>query len=227
MSEEEPLLADRVARLPDGGIALRLVEREREILRALLEDLSLVVGAPPLPTEPWDADGRRVAGADEWPDDPDRDGEPAADTDPAVDSDDGDTAGDDLDDLDIADIRARLYPSAAPEDPRADEAYRRLVHEDLEAGRRARIAIVEATLDATLIDDEQAEAWLHTLNDLRLVLGTRLAITEDAEFGGVRRRGPRCGGARRLRLHWLARGPVRRRPRGRVAGRGGPLGRDP
>jgi hypothetical protein len=183
MSEEEPLLADRVARLPDGGIALRLVEREREILRALLADLSLVVGAPPLPTEPWDADGRRVAGADEWPDDPDRAVEPAADTDPAADDagDAGDTADDDLDDLDIADIRARLYPSAAPEDPRADEAYRRLVHEDLEAGRRARIAIVEATLDAQLIDDEQAEAWLHTLNDLRLVLGTRLTITEDAE----------------------------------------------
>ena len=179
MSEEEPLLADRVVRMPDGTIALRLVEREREILRALVEDLSLVVGAPPLPAEPWDADGRTIAapnGLDDTagalPGD-----EPGEDE-----GDEGDEDDDEgVDDLDVADIRARLYPSAAPEDPRADTAYRRLVHEDLEAGRRARIAVVEATLDAQAIDDAQAEAWLQTLNDLRLVLGTRLAITDDAE----------------------------------------------
>jgi hypothetical protein len=168
MSEDEPLLADRVTRTADGAISLRLVAREREILRALLEDLSLVIGAPPLPAEAWDADGRWVTG----------EAGPSVDADEDHASDD--QASDD-DDIDIADIRARLYPSAAPEDPRADASYRRLVHEDLEAGRRARLAIVEATLDAPFIDDEQAEAWLHTLNDLRLVLGTRLAITEDAE----------------------------------------------
>ena len=188
--EEEPLTADRVVRRADGSIALRLVQREREILRALVDDLALVVGAPPLPTEPWDADGRRTAGdSDDWPDDPAVAAEDALATgivgqdDPAADTDADDA--DDADDIDGADIRARLYPSAAPEDPRADASYRRLVHEDLEAGRRARIAVVEATLDARSLDDVQAGAWLQTLNDLRLVLGTRLGVSEDAESESV------------------------------------------
>jgi hypothetical protein len=30
-----------------------------------------------------------------------------------------------------------------------------------------------------VIDDEQAQAWLRALNDVRLALGTRLDITED------------------------------------------------
>ncbi len=179
MSEEEPPLADRIARDEDGSIALRLADREREILRALVDDLAHVVGAPPLPVEPWDADGR-------LPDDPD-DLAGAADAIDAivehagVDPDEAD----DGDDIATADIRARLYPSAAPEDPHADATYRRLVHEDLEAGRRARIAVVLATLDARSLDDAQAEAWLQTLNDLRLVLGTRLDVTDDAESGVV------------------------------------------
>ena len=186
-------LADRVYRTADGSIALRLVEREREILRALVDDLAHVVGAPPLPADPWDADGRRSGGdADDWPVDPAleagvedliRVGDQGGLV--AEDSDDNDTDRGDLDDIDSADIRARLYPSAAPEDPQADASYRRLVHEDLEAGRRARIAVVEATLDARSLDDEQAEAWLQTLNDLRLVLGTRLGVTDDAESEAV------------------------------------------
>lgn len=187
--EEEPLAADRVVRRADGSIALRLVEREREILRALVEDLAHVVSAPPLPAEPWDADGRRsAAGAEDWPGDPAVAAEDAlasgiAHPGDAAAADDGDEP--DGDDIDTADIRARLYPSAAPEDPHADASYRRLVHEDLEAGRRARISVVEATLDARSLDDEQAAAWLQTLNDLRLVLGTRLGVSEDSESEAV------------------------------------------
>ena len=181
-------LADRVYRTADGSIALRLVEREREILRALVDDLAHVVGAPPLPADPWDADGRRSGrDADDWPVDP----APVAEGQEVSSvGEQGDLAADDgvdtaIDDIDSADIMARLYPSAAPEDPRADASYRRLVHEDLEAGRRARIAVVEATLDSRSLDDEQAEAWLQTLNDLRLVLGTRLGVTDDAESEAV------------------------------------------
>ena len=31
------------------------------------------------------------------------------------------------------------------------------------------------------IDEADAEAWLHVLNDLRLVLGTRLGVVEDGD----------------------------------------------
>ena len=83
-------------------------------------------------------------------------------------------------DLDDA-VRARLYPSAAPHDERIDASFRRLVQADLESGRRARLAIVRATLGADTIDDRQADAWLHALNDVRLVMGTRLEVTEETE----------------------------------------------
>jgi hypothetical protein len=32
------------------------------------------------------------------------------------------------------------------------------------------------------LDRDQVDAWLGTLNDLRLVLGTRLEVTEDTEL---------------------------------------------
>lgn len=175
MTREEPPLADRVVRTADGGIALRLVDREREILRALLVDLAIVVAAPPFPDDEWDDDPWRSETA------------AAALGDPGVDdvvpggAPEEDAPGEELFDETLDDIRARLYPSAVPDNPRADASYRRLVHADLEAGRRERLAVVEATLDARSLDDAQAEAWVQTLNDLRLVLGTRLEVTEASE----------------------------------------------
>jgi hypothetical protein len=76
---------------------------------------------------------------------------------------------------------ARLYPAAIPDDPAADAAFRDLTRADLEDTRRTRLATVEATLDARSIDDAQATAWMGTLNDLRLVLGTRLGVTDETE----------------------------------------------
>ncbi len=71
---------------------------------------------------------------------------------------------------------ARLYPPAFPDDPEAEAAYADLVLADLVDTRRDRVAIVAATLDAQDLDDAQAAAWLGTLNDLRLVMGSGLGI---------------------------------------------------
>ena len=76
-------------------------------------------------------------------------------------------------------VLARLYPDAIPEDPAASAAFRDLVVRDLVDVRLARLATVVETIDATSLDDAQAEAWLGALNDLRLVLGTELDVTED------------------------------------------------
>ena len=73
---------------------------------------------------------------------------------------------------------ARLYPPAFPDDPDAEAAYADLVLADLVDTRRDRVAVVEATLDAQDLDDAQAAAWLGTLNDLRLVLGSSLGIED-------------------------------------------------
>ena len=78
---------------------------------------------------------------------------------------------------------ARLYPDVRPDDPAWSAGFRDLVRGDLDDARREHIATVEASLDARTIDDTDAEAWLHVLNDLRLVLGTRLGVVEDDDDG--------------------------------------------
>ena len=80
---------------------------------------------------------------------------------------------------------ARLYPPAFPDDPEAEAAYADLVLADLVGTRRDRVAVVAATLDARELDDAQAAAWLGTLNDLRLVLGSSLGIEDDGDEAGI------------------------------------------
>ena len=78
-------------------------------------------------------------------------------------------------------VIARLYPDVRPDDPAWSAGFRDLVRGDLDDARREHIAAVEASLDARTIDDADAEAWLHVLNDLRLVLGTRLGVVDDGD----------------------------------------------
>ena len=74
----------------------------------------------------------------------------------------------------------RLFPPAHPEDPLREEEYRRLTREGLVAKRLSAIEVVEATLDEERLDEEQLSAWLGALNDLRLILGSRLEVTEES-----------------------------------------------
>jgi Domain of unknown function (DUF2017) len=74
----------------------------------------------------------------------------------------------------------RLFPAAHPEDPLREEEYRRLTRESLVGKRLSAIDVVESTLDAERLDEEELSAWLGALNDLRLVLGSRLEVTEES-----------------------------------------------
>ena len=81
---------------------------------------------------------------------------------------------------------ARLLPNAYADDDAAAEEFRRFTEQDLREGKRAGAGTVLATLAPLLgrggrlaLDRDQVDAWLSTLNDLRLVLGTRLEVTED------------------------------------------------
>jgi hypothetical protein len=74
----------------------------------------------------------------------------------------------------------RLFPPAHPEDPLREEEYRRLTREGLVGRKLSAIQIVESTIDAQQLDEEQLSAWLGALNDLRLVLGSRLEVTEES-----------------------------------------------
>lgn len=76
----------------------------------------------------------------------------------------------------------RLFPTARPDDPDAEAEYRDLVRDDLVSKRLARLDMVAELAEATVLDQEQLAAWMGAVNDIRLVLGTRLEVTEDDEF---------------------------------------------
>ncbi|MFL6205635.1 MAG: DUF2017 family protein [Acidimicrobiales bacterium] len=76
-------------------------------------------------------------------------------------------------------IVRRLFPTAYNEDADRDQEYQQLVRDELLERRLAALATVEATMSARDLDDAALSGWLTALNDLRLVLGTRLDVSED------------------------------------------------
>jgi hypothetical protein len=72
----------------------------------------------------------------------------------------------------------RLFPPAYPDDPERDAEYHHLMHDDLLERRLASLDLVEETLGADRIDEPQLLAWMGALNDLRLVFGTRLDVSD-------------------------------------------------
>jgi hypothetical protein len=75
----------------------------------------------------------------------------------------------------------RLFPQAH-DDPESEEQYRSLVRDQLLGGRSKALAVVRDTLGKETLSLDEADAWLRALNDLRLVLGTRLDVTEDMDY---------------------------------------------
>ena len=72
----------------------------------------------------------------------------------------------------------RLFPPAYEEE--ADEnAYRDLMSDELLNGRRDALDLVARTAKQKRLSADEADGWLRALNDLRLVLGTRLDVQED------------------------------------------------
>jgi len=82
---------------------------------------------------------------------------------------------------DDPDLR-RLYPAAYADDPERDADYAGLVHDDLLRTRLDAVETVLGSTDAPSIDDDELAAWMQLLNGLRLLLGTRLDVSEEDEF---------------------------------------------
>ena len=74
---------------------------------------------------------------------------------------------------------ARLNPSACLDDAEVDAEYHRMMDDDLNAGRLEALEAFEKTVDNARLDEEQALAWMRAINDTRLLLGTRLDVSED------------------------------------------------
>jgi Domain of unknown function (DUF2017) len=85
----------------------------------------------------------------------------------------------------------RLFPPAYDEED-DERAYRDLMGDELLDGRRAALQLVAETVDRDRLSAEEADTWLRALNDLRLVLGTRLDVQEDTFAEELRPDDPRA-----------------------------------
>ena len=80
---------------------------------------------------------------------------------------------------------ARLFPDGYSDDEHASADFRRFTEQDLRAQKVAALTTVIETLSewrgVSSVTPEQAQDWLKALNDMRLVLGTRLEITDASD----------------------------------------------
>lgn len=79
----------------------------------------------------------------------------------------------------------RLFPTAFHDDPDAEAEYRRYMHPELVTSRLTAIDAVEASLDRTELTEEEATAWMQSVNGVRLVLGTLLDVDEDLDLDRI------------------------------------------
>lgn len=76
----------------------------------------------------------------------------------------------------------RLFPEPYGDDHERNAGYAVLAGSELVDKRLAGISAMRASLRAEQITAEQMDSWMRTLNDLRLVMGTLLDITDDDEM---------------------------------------------
>lgn len=78
---------------------------------------------------------------------------------------------------------ARLFPPAYSSvmDAEHDEEYQRYMREDLRDRHRIALETLAEDAHATVISADRLYAWMTALGQLRLVIGTRLGVTEETE----------------------------------------------
>jgi Domain of unknown function (DUF2017) len=84
-------------------------------------------------------------------------------------------------------VLARLLPDGYKDDPEAAQEFRRFTESGL---RSAKVECAQTLLETLpsgggriRLSADQAQAWLRSLNDVRLALGVRLGVTDD--FDGL------------------------------------------
>ena len=94
---------------------------------------------------------------------------------------------DELDDVEDPGLR-RLFPPAYENDPKADEEFRSLTKDDLIERKKLAANMVIKSIEhgkkkrgvwSARLDEDTLHSWLGVVNDARLIMGTRLNVTED------------------------------------------------
>jgi hypothetical protein len=75
---------------------------------------------------------------------------------------------------------ARLFPAAYRDDPLRSLEFETTLGESPRNGKLEAIATLERTAQADELSEDELLSWLGAVNDFRLVLGTRIGITEEA-----------------------------------------------
>jgi hypothetical protein len=85
----------------------------------------------------------------------------------------------------------RFFPPAYEDDPVRSAEFDQLMRGDLLDRHRGQLDLMESTVDAEELGEEEMSAWVGAINDLRLALGTRLEVTEDLYDEGMPEDDPR------------------------------------
>jgi len=84
-------------------------------------------------------------------------------------------------------VLARLLPDGYRDDQESADEFRRFTESGLRSAKVESAQMLLQTLPAgggrVRLNSDQAEAWLRSLNDVRLALGVRLGVTDD--FDGL------------------------------------------
>jgi hypothetical protein len=75
---------------------------------------------------------------------------------------------------------ARLFPPAYQNDPLQNLEFETAVGDAPRNGKLRAIDTVERTIEASSLTEEELLSWMGVVNDARLVIGTRIEITEQA-----------------------------------------------
>jgi Domain of unknown function (DUF2017) len=156
-------------RTPRGGVSARFTSAEAGIVRSLVGQVAELIGGPGAADAPQGAaDGPGEAA----------DG-PLSDDLAAILGAGGPVAPPD------DPVLARLLPDGYGDDPEAAGEFRRYTEQGLRSGKVAAARTVLDTLPSSggriRLSAGDAEAWLRSLNDVRLSMGVLLGITEDYE----------------------------------------------
>ena len=75
---------------------------------------------------------------------------------------------------------ARLFPAAYRDDPLRNLEYETSLGDAPRSGKLQALDTVERTANARALSEEDFLTWMGVVNDLRLVLGTRIEVTEES-----------------------------------------------
>ena len=163
----------------DGGVTVRLSGGEATLLRTLVVPVMELLNdperpsPPPEPSESVDDVFAELEKQFSQPDEPD----PELSMDPVV---------------------ARLLPDAYRDDPEKAGEFRKYTESSLREAKKYFAQTLLETLPPTggkvRLTGDQARDWLRALNDMRLMFGVRLEVTEDYEqqLAGLDPKDPRA-----------------------------------